>query len=383
MNHAVDRRHFLKLGSALMAGAAVSTRAAEDRPAAPDEVSEVSPHRLTVIEGNARERGRRYGDAFREGIQAFLQREIYQVFAKDEEAKRDLLNYAGACADQVADFSPEIMEELVGVGEATELDVKELVLISLHEELYHRGTLPPVPHCTAVAFGPPESVDGDTYCGQTWDWMPRLLGVSQLVHWKREAGPSLLGYAYPGLWTGAGMNSSGLALTWTSGQGKGIPGPRVGIPSYLLIAHLLYQSSMEEALEEARRATHAGWFTFVLADGEGRLANIEGTPRELAIEEHRGHLARAYFGSRQLTGSPEGEPVRYGERCARMYELLRAHQGKISPEGLKRDFCRSDAGIYNDRMTIDVFLFNTTRRTLEITRGLNHTGQWQTFSLES
>jgi hypothetical protein len=383
MNDLLNRRRFLEFGSAVAVGAAVPAWAGDNGPLTRGVGSQVSAHTLTVIEGSPRERGRRYGHIFREGIQAFLQREIYQVFARDEHARRGLLNYAGACADRVADFSPEIMEELVGVGEATEVDVKELVLITLHEELYHRGVLPHVPHCTAVAFGPPESADGDTYCGQTWDWMPRLLGVSQLVHWKREGGPDVLGYAYPGLWTGAGMNSEGLALTWTSGQGQGIPGPRVGIPSYLLIAHLLYQPSLEAALEEARRATHAGWFTFVLADGEGRLANIEGTPRELAIEKHCGHLARAYFGSRQLTGSPEGEPVRYGERCARMYELLRAHRGRISPEGLKADLCQSEAGIYNDRMTIDVFLFNTTRRRLEITRGLGHTGQWRTFSLKS
>jgi hypothetical protein len=273
------------------------------------------------------------------------------------------------------------LEELSGVSEATGIDIKELVLITLHEELYHRGQIPIVPHCTAVAFGPPESVDGDTYCGQTWDWMPRLLGMSQLVHWKRENGPDVLGYAYPGLWTGAGMNSNGVALTWTSAGGKEIPGPRVGIPSYLLIAHLLYQPSLEAALEEARRATHAGWFTFVLADGEGRLANVEGSPHELAIEHHRGHLARAYYGSRQMTRTPEGEPVRYGDRCATMYDLLRAHDGRITSDGLKADFCRQGAGIYNDRMTIDVFLFNTTRRTLEITRGLEHTGRWQRFAL--
>jgi hypothetical protein len=383
MSRSLNRRRFLAYSSCAMAGAAAS-RSATAEPLPPADVSaQVADHTLTVIEGSPRERGRLYGEKFHAGIHGFLQREIFQVFATDDHERQNLLRYGGACADQVAEFSPEIMEELSGVSEATGIDIRELVLITLHEELYHRGQIPIVPHCTAVAFGPPESVDGDTYCGQTWDWMPRLLGMSQLVHWKRENGPDVLGYAYPGLWTGAGMNSNGLALTWTSGEGKGISGPRVGIPSYLLIAHLLYQPSLEAALEEARRATHAGWFTFVLADGEGRLANVEGSPRELAIEHHRGHLARAYYGSRQMTQTPEGEVVRYGDRCAKMYELLSAQNGQITPDRLKADFCRKGVGIYNDRMTIDVFLFNTTRRTLEITRGLEHTGRWQSFALKT
>ena len=63
-----------------------------------------------------------------------------------------------------------------------------------------------------------------------------------------------------------GLNSAGLALCWTWGDGMGIKSPRVGIPAYVLIAQMLYQDSLDAALEEVQRATHAGWFAFVLAD---------------------------------------------------------------------------------------------------------------------
>jgi hypothetical protein len=56
-----------------------------------------------------------------------------------------------------------------------------------------------------------------------------------------------------------GLNTAGVALVWTSvGSGN----PRIGIPSYVLIAHMMYQTSLKEALDEARRAKHAGFFTF-------------------------------------------------------------------------------------------------------------------------
>lgn len=44
--------------------------------------------------------------------------------------------------------------------------------------------------------------------------------------WKRAAGPSVLAYSYPGLWISAGLNSSGIALCWTSAA-LDVPGPRV------------------------------------------------------------------------------------------------------------------------------------------------------------
>jgi isopenicillin-N N-acyltransferase-like protein len=245
-----------------------------------------------------------------------------------------------------------------------------------------------VEHCTAIAAGPPDTSDGNTYVGQTWDWMESVYGLSSMLHWKRPEGPSLLAYAYPGLWTGAGLNSKGLALTWTSGSGRGIAGPRAGIPSYILIAQILYQDSLQAAIEEARRARHAGWFTFVLADGEGRLANIEGTPEELAVETGRGHLARVDFGSRGITKTPGGEEVKVHARCRRMAALLEERRGKLDPATLRGFFGDHGAAdepatrVCNHANTLDAMLFNTSRREAQVARGPACEGSWQTFRFE-
>ena len=63
---------------------------------------------------------------------------------------------------------------------------------------------------------------------------------------------------------------------------------RVGIPSYVLLTHLLYQESLDDVIHEAKRATNAGWFTFVMGDARGRLLNIEGSPEKIVIESSRG-----------------------------------------------------------------------------------------------
>src|SRR5262249_6601911 len=152
---------------------------------------------------------------------------------------------------------------------------------------------------------------------------------------------SLLAYGFPGLWVGAGLNSSGLALCWTSAAlGNKALGARVGVPSYVLLTHLLYQNDLDGVVREAMRNRHAGWFTFVLADGNGNLVNIEGSPHGVVVERAQGRLARVGFGTREIQETPPEQAVKLHPRCARMYDLL---SGVAGTNGL-----RSLQGFFQD-----------------------------------
>jgi isopenicillin-N N-acyltransferase-like protein len=347
----------------------------------------VADHTLTIVTGKPRERGRQYGQHFAAAIGKFLDREIVTPFSK-KATRGDMLRYAGQCAKEIHAYSPEVSEELEGMAEGAGMRLEEIVAITLHEEFFHQGILPTAEHCTAIAAGPPDTEDQHAYVGQTWDWFVSLYGASQMLHWKRPEGPSVLAYAYPGLWVGAGLNSAGIALCWTSAEGQGIAGPCVGIPSYVLIAQMLYQETLKDALEEARRAKHAGWFTFVLADSEGRLANVEGSPKELVVEEHKGHLARVLFGSRKMTGTLEHHPVKYHPRGQKMYDLLGESRGKLNAAKLKellsdKSICSCDATNEPRQVrTIDAMLFDTTTREALVTRGPIGSRPWKRFGFE-
>src|SRR5262249_21494493 len=211
-----------------------------------------------------------------------LRKEIDAAFVGRPSTKAQMLRYAAACGQVVRAECPLIAEEFQGIAEGAGLTFEEVVLINLHEELSHRTDLPQHGHCTAVAVGPPDTGNGHTYVGQTWDWMPSVAGKSRVTAWRRGWGVSVLAYGFPGLPMGAGVNADGIALCWTSaGLGNQGLAPRVGIPSYLLIAHLLAQRDLDAVVREARKNRHAGWFTFVLADGHGRLVNIEGSPERV------------------------------------------------------------------------------------------------------
>jgi isopenicillin-N N-acyltransferase-like protein len=379
------RRAFVQevLGlGAIAAGLAASARV---RPARADEGEppRAPDHTLTVIRGTPRERGRQYGRSFRGPLETFLDREIYAAFVRPRATNREaMLRYAGQCGKAIRDFSPMIWDELEGMAEGSGRRIEEVVLITLHEELYHRGVLPSVDHCTAIAAGPPNTNDGHTYVGQTWDWMTSVYGMSSMLLWRRTEGPSLLAYAYPGLWVGAGLNSAGIALCWTSAGGPGFPGPRVGIPSYVLIAQMLYQDTLDGALSEARRATQAGWFTFVLADGDGRLVNVEGSPSELIVEPGRGHLVRVGYGSREMTHTAAGQTVQYHPQCRRMNELLDGARGKLDRALLQGFFGDHRSTICKHFGTLDAMLFDTTTSTAYVSRGPGCSGRWQRFGFD-
>ncbi|HEX7899758.1 MAG TPA: C45 family peptidase [Planctomycetota bacterium] len=345
-------------------------------PLVAQELKRPPAHTLTVIEGTPRERGRKYGSTFKDEIQLFLDREIYAAFTKKAPTREEVLRYGAACAKAIRAYSPEIIEEMEGMAEGAGLSLEALTVSNLHEELYHKGVLPQTPHCTAIAAGPPETTDGHTYVGQTWDWMPSVYGMSRMLHWKRTEGPSVLSYAYPGLWAGAGLNSAGIGHAWTSaGFGLGA-GPAIGIPSYVLIAQLLYQKTLKDVVEEARRAGHAGWFTFVMANGEGNLLNLEGKPGALAVEWGRGTMVRVGYGSKELSTSLHGRVKSVNGRLA-------ASKGKVDRDVLGRCFA-DHGGDGRERVcchpsTIDVMLYDCAAKEAHLSRGPACDARWTTF----
>jgi hypothetical protein len=335
-----------------------------------------------VIAGTARERGRQYGRRFADAIRAFLDREIYAPFVSSLASKDELFRYADACGKVVRAQCPIIADELEGMAEGSGLRLEEHLLLTLHEELYHRGVLPPISHCTAVAVGQPQTAGRTTYVGQTWDWMQSVAGLSRMLHWRRAEGPDLLAYAFPGLWVGAGLNAAGLALCWTSAAlGQPNQMPRVGLPSYVLLTHLLYQESLDAVREAAQRDAHAGWFTFVMADGTGRLMNIEGSPDGIEVVETTGRLVRAGFGTRRMSQSPDDASVPRHPRCAALDSKLDKVSGRIDLRTLQEAFADPQGGICAGPGTIDMMVFNTTDRVAHASRGGAYGVAWRAYQM--
>lgn len=356
--------------------------------ATPVPKGDVKPFEAPVIiAGSARERGQAYGKHFRQGIQDFLNREIYGAFVGKPSSKEELLAYAADCAVVTREMCPMVAEELEGIATGAGLEFNEIILIQLHEELYHRTPVPKHGHCTAVAVGPSDSGDQHAYVGQTWDWMTSVAGKSQLTEWRRgKDGADVLAYSYPGLPFAAGMSSYGIAFCWTSAALKlRTQGPRVGLPSYVLIAHLLNQKNVFAIGREARRDKHAGWFTFVFNDAEGNIVNIEGSPSGIVVEQSNDRMVRAEYGTMEKRGEmtkalPSWKPPL---RCVKFNELLKVSAGKNGKQQLQNYLENPKHGIafagLPKNQSIDVMLFDTTAKRAFFTRGPDYGIEWREF----
>jgi hypothetical protein len=149
-----------------------------------------------------------------------------------------------------------------------------------------------------------------------------------------------------------------------------------------LLTHLLYQETLKDAIAEAKRATQAGWFTFVMGDGRGNLVNIEGSPLGLVVEEHKGRLARVLYGSRKMTGTEPDATVKLHPRCQKMYDLLAAAKGKTDRASLQRTFADKECGIQVGASTLDLMVYDTTAREAHLSRGPSYGVKWKTFRFE-
>jgi hypothetical protein len=141
----------------------------------------------------------------------------------------------------------------------------------------------------------------------------------------------------------------------------------------------MYQSTLDEVAEVALRDRHAGWFTFVMADGEGRLLNIEGSPEGIVVEEASGRLVRVGFGSREKLASLEGEAARRHPRCDTMDRLLDDTRGQTDLAAMQSNFSDPAKEICVGASTIDMMVFDTTSRRAHLSRGPEYGTQWREY----
>src|SRR5262249_5011444 len=150
--------------------------------------------------------------------------------------------------------------------------------------------------------------------------------------------------------------------------------------SYVLIAQMLYQATLADALQEVERAQHAGWFVIVLGDAKGNLAVVEGTPEKLLVRRPRGHVGRASYASRDILG---GETHKMHPQCKRIIELLDEGKGRYDEATLKGYFADHKCPLCihpspKRGFTVDSMLFNCNTREAHVTRGPVCTGRWRT-----
>lgn len=345
------------------------------------------------FKGSAFQCGRSYGQANAEGILSFL------LMETAPDTKR--LRYAARCWDVLQDWEKPIADFVRGMAEGSGRTVEEITLLLLHEEIVHQQASVSAgnQHCSGLGATGAATVDGAPIIGMNWDWRVSLYTWSSLLRLHCKGIPATLTYAFPGLWTGAGINEEGLAFSWTGAGYLPVLKPLVGVPTYALIAGILTKSSCREAIQLVESTPIAGCFVFFLADKSGELWVVEGgAGKTKAVQCHdvigRGNhyetpeICRV---SKQVL-QPDGPIVTTCGRAKRVQELLRKYNGRINDkrvEEILRDhhatakgqgICQHGRLDFNS-MTVDGLYFLPRQREMRIARGLPCRHEFQSHTI--
>lgn len=326
----------------------------------------------TKLEGGLWVAGMFYGSQFKEAMAAFLDEEIGPA-----TAKRD---YARACYEETEQHAPRAAEFLRGERAGSGLSLEEVTLLALHDETTRE------PHCTAFVAAPEMTRERQTLIGQNWDWETKLAGYPGILELHARDQPAVMSYHYPGLWTALGINEHGVALLWTGGGYFPELAPRVGVPTYALIAEALTERTARSAVDRVLDTPNAGSFLFHVADeSEGFV--VEGIPHVKRVSSGPLLARSTYYEHENIVGlSAQQVPKGYAGRDRRAavdaallvgagdFTLDAAQELLTTPPVYRADPSDSAA-------TIDSFVALPAERTLHVRRGEPTPGEWASFAL--
>ncbi|MFC1604702.1 C45 family autoproteolytic acyltransferase/hydrolase [Planctomycetota bacterium] len=236
----------------------------------------------TSISGPTRACGKAYGSIFADLMHGYMTRETKPSHSR--------LGFAKACLPFIEKYTPFSFDFLQGTAEGSGFTLEQLTLLSLYEEIWKGSGLAAQQHtyeghCTAFISSRTRSEDERTIVGQSWDFWPHDFPWVCLLRLQCDGHPATLTFNFPGMWSGCGINSEGLAQMWTSAGFLPVLANAPGVPTYILISELLSRKSVPEAVDFLQKTPNAGAYIFLLADAKGKTAVVEALPGgKLAVD---------------------------------------------------------------------------------------------------
>src|SRR4051812_31203383 len=245
------------------------------------EGSMTFPH--VRLEGDARERGRSYGEQAAERVRRSIAayREVFRAYAGwNWETVTD---HARAYIDPITRFDPAYLDEIAGIAEGADVDEADVLAINVRTEVMFaakaRDAKRRVGECSAFAVTSTRSAEGHTLIGQNWDWLLHSAQTVVVVEARQPDRPDYVTVVEAGLLAKTGMNSSGIGLVTNalvSGDDRGTP----GVPYHVALRAILDADTISDAYAVLQGAARSSSANYLIAHRDGQAVNIEGAPGE-------------------------------------------------------------------------------------------------------
>jgi isopenicillin-N N-acyltransferase-like protein len=354
------------------------------------------------VEGSPFERGKQHGQEFRELIKRYksvlavqlnrhsltLQGQLGDHVSPGESAEvnpEELCSRALAFLPAFEEWAPKVLEEIKGVAVGARVPLAEALLANVRGEV---GNLTgPHEECSAFAVSRPAPAGRSVLVGQNSDQDPEIEALALVLHVVPDDAPQAIMFTFAGLVGYHGLNELGVAHGANS---ISVGTWRMGLPHYPFKRMMLERASLDEVLELASGLPLCSGGNYVVADGTGRIADLEILPApdgvrvlepERGLVVHTNHLLHPDFAPRDRLVETLPDSI------DRLVEL-RAAFDSPSTDGLAdaiaalRRHCEDDRGIcrHEPRLkTVLSFVADATSGVLYACRGNPCTGSYARY----
>lgn len=234
--------------------------------------------RFITVKGNAYERGLEIGRQLKMQIETnyLNQTKFYDIPGGVSYAQWGEM--AMRYIPLMEKWAPEVVEEIKGTAAGAEMDFHQiLAMTTAYEKSFCRDAISD--KCTSFLLTQNVTKNHHVIIGQTNDecyteWLYQLDTVIHHIDNERET----LIYTHPGVPAYMGINNDGLAVLWTYID-NGVTGN--GVPTNVIIRHLLTLKSVDEAITFLREVPHDIPNQFGLADRTGNIVSVECFPNKV------------------------------------------------------------------------------------------------------
>jgi len=192
-----------------------------------------------------------------------------------ERAKVIARKYLAFCQDSI----PVCVEELQGYARGAELSLDDVFTMlfwgySAEKDKLsgHTGS-----GCTDFVVSANLTQEKHLFMAHNEDWDSQYADYLCLVRAKPQNAPAFLNIATGGILIGVGLNSAGLGF---SGNGLSPNDTRIGIPSIMFYHAMCGAENIVDALTYANLPQIEGNDNYIVADSNGQIYDIEGSPTD-------------------------------------------------------------------------------------------------------
>lgn len=345
-------------------------------------VEENHPFPVVSVRGNSYELGRQHGEQARPLIEGYLCLIEHLTGLPRDALCRSAMRFVPC----MKALSPAFVEEISGLADGAQLSFEEAVLCQVRSEA---GNGSKEGGCTAFALTGSATTGGRTLAGQNQDLRPEYAEVAIVLRIEPTDGrPRAVMVTFAGQLGYAGMNEHGVSsfhnalydFQW-----------KLALPHYPLKRMILEQQTVEDCVQLYRDHQVCSAGNVVLCDGDGRIADIEVRPDDIAIYTdehpnaflHTNHYVTPQFASLETNTLLDSCP-----RLDRIRSLVREHWGQITVDTLKRilaDHAGDPAGICrhgaDDMHSVAGYIADPDAGVIHVRGGHGCLGTWVAFEV--